>query len=100
MSKEKREKTHEYICLFLLPVGINKVSPLQVIANMGRCPGTICGEAGCMIQETLPSSQGNLLNLLVERTTLSMAYPSIPLFLNLEPFMEVCRVVVLIKFSL
>lgn len=42
-----------------------------------------------MIQETLPSSQGNLLNLLVERTTLSMAYPSIPLFLNLEPFMEV-----------
>ena len=31
----RERKTHEYICLFLLPLGVSQAGPLQVMANMG-----------------------------------------------------------------
>lgn len=64
----KGEKTHEYICLFLLPLGVSQAGPLQVAANMGGNPGAIRSETGCVVQEILPAPQGNPPRPLVERS--------------------------------
>lgn len=64
----RERKTHEYTCLFLLPLGVSQAGPLQVAANMGGNPGAIRSETGCVVQEILPAPQGNPPRPLVERS--------------------------------
>ena len=98
-AQGRERKTYKCICLSLLPLGVSKVGPLQVMANMGGNPGAICSEAGCMVQEILPSPQGKSTQS-TSGKELVRSSSAIPLFLNLEPFLQLFRVVMPTEYSL
>lgn len=76
---QEERKTHEYTCLFLLPLGVSQAGPLQVAANMGGNPGAFAVRQVVWYKRFYPHHRGNPPRPLVKGASqVQFCYPIVP----------------------